>query len=312
MKKILIITGLAIIASLVIGVVKDQIIKTIVTVAVTKTIGAPVHIDGLSLGIFKQSVKIDGFKIYNPKGFPKGILVELATIYVDYDLTALFKKRLHLLSAEIELKEIGLIRDKEGKLNVDGLKVAKKEEKPSQELAMHIDILKLSIGRLVHQTLKDAGPAVIEVYDINIKKDYKNITSAEQLAALIVTEPMKAAGIKGASIYGVSSLAGVGIFPVVVAATLVGKDSAQADFDNTFDRVWKISLDVLGSSGKIKKEDRANSIISAEVDSISVSVRLKRVSDKTTQVIVSARKNLFPKPRIASGILYRISEALSK
>ena len=314
MKKTIVVLAILFSAILFVGIIKDQIIKSTVTVIATQVTGAPVHIDGFSLGIFSQSVRISGFKIYSPKGFSKAILLDLSKINVRYDLGALLKKKLHLLNAEVEIREIGLEKNKEGKLNVDELKVVKQKEKqvskPSKQIPMQIDMLTLSMGRIVSKDYGLGGDSSVKVYDINIRKSYKNITSAQQLAALILAEPMKAAGIQGAAIYGVAMLASVAVLPVAVAATIIGRDSAQQDFISFFDNVYEESLAVLKRRGKITREDKTRGIISATINSAQITVKIIKKANSKTQVVISARKYLLPKPEVAGGVLYEISEKL--
>lgn len=314
MKKTMIVLVVLFIAIFSVSIIKDQVIKSVITIVATQVSGAPVHIDGFSLGVFSQFVRISGFKMYNPKGFPKAILVDLPKINVRYDLSALFKKKLHLVNIGVEIKEIGLERNKEGRLNVDELKVVKQGKKQgsksAEQMSMQLDMLTLSIGRIVLKDYSSAGEPIVKVYDINIRKSYKNITSVQQLVTLILAEPMKAAGIQGASIYGVAMLTGVAVLPVAVAVTLIGRDSAQQDFISSFDNVYEESLKVLKRQGKITREDKSRGMISATVNSAQITVKIKREADTKTQVVISARKYLLPKPEISGGILYKISEKL--
>lgn len=314
MKKTMVVLVIFFIAILSVGIIKDKIIKSAITIIATQVTGAPVHIDGFSLGIFNQSVRISGFKIHNPKGFSKAILVDLPKIYVSYDLGALFRKKLHLASIEIEIKEIGLEKNKEGKLNVDELKVAKQGEKqkskPSEQMPMQLDMLTLGMGRIISKDYSDGAEPVVKVYDINMRKSYKNITSVQQLAALILAEPMKAAGIQGAAIYGVAMLTGVAVLPVAVALTLIGRDSVQQDFIATFDNAYEVSLEVLKRQDKVARGDRSRGVISATINSAKINVKIIKKANNKTQVVISARKYLLPKPAIAGGVLYGISEKL--
>ncbi|MGA2775658.1 MAG: AsmA family protein [Candidatus Omnitrophota bacterium] len=314
MKKILVVLIVIIIAFFTIGILKDQIIKSVVTVVATQVTGAPVHIDGFSLGLFKHSIRISASRMFNPSGFPRGILVDLPRINVDYDLSALLRKKLHLFNVEVELKEMDLVRNKEGKLNVDALKVVEegknKQGKPSGQMPLQIDMLKLGMGRIILKDYSSEKEPVVKVYDIKLHKGYKNITSTQQLTALILTEPMKAAGIQGAQIYGVAMLAGVAVFPVALAATFTGKDSAAQDFAVDFDKVYNTSLAVLRRMGKVAKEDRNKGMINAEVNSAKVELRVNKKVGNKTEVFVSARRYLLPRPEVAGGILYEISEKL--
>src|SRR5690348_14824184 len=75
---------------------KDFLIKTAVKVGASKVLGTPVHIGGLSFGIFKQSVRIKDLRVQNPQGFPAGTLIDIPEAGVDYDLHAILKGDLHL------------------------------------------------------------------------------------------------------------------------------------------------------------------------------------------------------------------------
>jgi hypothetical protein len=121
---------------------------------------------------------------------------------------------------------------------------------------------------------------------------------------------MKAAGLHAAGIYGVAALAGVAVLPVAAVVTFIGRDSAQQDFDSTFDNAYEKSLQVLKRQGRLGREDKARGIISATINSAQVNIKIVRKADNQVQVVVSARKYLFPKPEIAGGVLYGISEKL--
>lgn len=318
MKRNLKIAFVIIICLFALAILKDAIIKSIVSVAATQVTGAKTEIRGLSFGVFSHSVRIKGFKMYNPEGFSKNILIDLPKVAVNYDLLSLLKGKLHLVRLDIELYQLAVEKNKDGKLNVDSLKVSQQEQrettkkKPAKPVALQIDLLNLKINRIVYNDYGGAGekPAV-KIYDIDIEKTYKNITSAEQLAVLILSEPMRAAGIKGATIYGISALAGVGMFPAVIAAKFISKDSAQKDFDLAIDSLYNINAKVLKRLGRIVKEDRANAVISAVVNGVNVTVKLEKVNDKKTKIVISARKYMLPRPEVAEDILYKISEEVN-
>ncbi len=296
--------------------VRDFFIKSLIGTVATSVTGAPTRIGGLSLSITRQSVRISNFRMYNPKGFPKDLLVDIPKMSVACDLGALITGKIHLRQLELDIKEIGIVKNKEGKLNVDSLKMvaeksADKEKKgPAKQLAMQIDIVSLGMGRVVSRDYSVEGHPVIKVYDINLKKTYKNIISAQQLAALIISEPLKAAGIQGAKVYGVTMLTGVVALPVVAAFTFAAKDYAQETFNATMERAYDAGLQAIKMAGKVKQENRASGVISAEVNGARVTLKLKKLSEKSTQVTISARKFGLPKVEIASGIMYRLREQL--
>lgn len=210
---------------LTLGFAKDLVIKTVVEIGASQVLGAPVHIQGMSVGVFKQSVRIKGLRVSNPSSFPSGVLIDIAEAGVDYDLGQILKGKLHLPKVILNLKEMNVVKNKDGKLNVDALKVAE-QGKPSKDsnqgksMPMQIDLVILNLGKV---TVTDYGknPAHVQSYDIGVHdKTYKNIKSAQQLAALVMVEAMGPTALKGAAIYGAATFLGVAFLPLGAAALL--------------------------------------------------------------------------------------------
>lgn len=318
MKKSLIIFAVILVVLLVLSGLKNQIVKSTIAAGVATVTGAPAHIDSVSLGILKQSIDIKGFKLYNPKGFPNEILLDIPTIKINYDLGALLQKKLHMKTVEVDLKEMGVIKNKEGKLNVDSLKVVEqqkeaqpKEKKTQEMMPMQIDELVLSIGKVVSRDYTVGPQGSVQVFDVGIKrKTYKNITTAQQLISLILIESMKPTAIKSAKVYALNTIMGVGFLPAGVALTLAGKDYTQQDFDSSFEKVYDASLSIAQKMGKVTQENKEGGMIKALVNKNDVTIKIKKLTEKSTQLTVSARRLLLPKPDVAGGVLLEISERL--
>lgn len=313
MKKLLMVALIAVVFFSVLGFAKDQVIKSTISASVNIVTGTPVEIKNFSFGVIRQAARIKNLKIFNPKGFPPGVLLDVPRVSFDYNLFSLLMGKVYLKQLTLELREIGVIKNKQGEINIDSLKLVKeKEAKPEnkKDIPMQLDIFNFKVDRLVFKDFSVGEKPSIQVYDINLNKSYKNITSVKQLIALLMSEPMKAVGIKSAAIYGVSVIAGVAVLPVAVAGSMVKRDSVEEVFDADFQAAYSISLAILKDIGEVYLEDKEDGIIKAKVEGCKVSLRIRSLSPKSTQVTVSARKFNFPKPQIAGGILYRISERL--
>jgi hypothetical protein len=121
---------------------------------------------------------------------------------------------------------------------------------------------------------------------------------------------MKAAAIKNAEIYGVAMLAGVAVLPVGVVATFIGKDSVQQVIDASFEQAFKMSLEVVKRMGRLTKDDAPNGAIKANINGAMVALQLRKKADKKTEITISARKYMLPKPDVAGGVLYQILDKL--
>jgi len=310
MKKILIVSGIVIIFLVGITIFKNLIIKSVVTSAASSIIGAPVHIDGFSMNVFNSTIRITGFKMYNPSGFPEGILVSCPKVNVIFDRASLFNHKPHFLLVEVELKEMVLTKNKEGKLNVDALKIVQ-QSKSLPPTPMQIDLLNLKIGKIVYEDYTiGANPPSVRVFDINRHQSYKSIPNAQQLALLVLSVPMKAAAIKDAEIYGVAVLTGVAMLPVAVAVTFAGKDSVEQSIDASIEHVYEISLEVVNRMGTITKHDASMGVIKANINGSMIALILRKGADNKTEITISARKYMLPELDIAGGVLYQILDKL--
>jgi uncharacterized protein involved in outer membrane biogenesis len=322
-RNIWVVVAVVIGALFVLGLFKDQVLKFAVAKGTSQVTGAPVRIDSFSLGILNQSVRIKGFKLYNPKGFPDGVLLEFSEISVKCDIPALLKGKLHIPAITVNMKEMTVIKNEEGQLNVDSLKFVQKAEEmkkpaedkgekaPAKEIAMQIDKLFLNVGRVIYKDYSQGTEPVVQVFDVGISnKTYEDITSAQQLAALLTASALKSTAIKSAGVYGAAAILGVGFLPAGVAGALIGKDHAGGTFKHSYNDVYGAAIKALQAAGQVTSENKEDGLIKANVDGADVAVKLTEVGRREIQVNVSARKLLIPRPETAAGILYQIEQKL--
>ena len=321
LKKLGVLAVAVFVALFVIGIIKDQIAKSAVTVSASTIAGAPVGIGGLSLGILTQSVAITDFEMYNPQGFPKDVLFDISRIDVKMDMLSLFKQKLHIPKAVFDLREMVIVKNKEGKLNVDELKFSKQEQKPqekagdkkksSQEMSMQIDELFLNIGRVVVKDYSKGGEPSVLVYDVGLKnKSFKNLNSAQQMAVIVTIEAMKPTALKSAGVYAAAAVLGVGLMPAGIVGALVGKDYADAVYNASYEKVYNAYLDLFKKIGSIKKEGKDIYQLEAKAEGCDLKVKFEKIKDNQTKVIVAARQLVLPKPEVAAGIIYRLENTL--
>lgn len=284
---------------------KDQIIKSLVDYLLTRTIGAEVSMEGFNLNIPLRTLNVRGFKVYNPKGYSRSVLLELPKAELKLNLLALADGVLRFKLLDIELKELVLEKNKAGKLNVDALKIAQAEPPP---LKLRIDLLNLDIGRVIYKDYQPQKP-LIRVREVNLKKSYRNIKSGEQLFLLLLIEPMKHAGVQGAKIYGLSALTAGAALPVVIAMDMAD-DTTSHRVAVDIDTLYGITLKVMDELGEIKSSNKRGYSIHADIHGAEVTAQLKKISSQSTQINITGRTFFFPHREIAGGVLYEILEEL--
>ncbi len=309
----------AIAVIVVLSLLKDVVIKASICSIGSAVIGAPLKIGGFSWNIFTQRIRIKDLRLYNPPGFPNQPLVDISHIAVDYDGMSMLNGKLHFPYINVDLKETVIVKNKEGYLNVDALKVAQQKGDLKAEQAnrsvkgedrsLMIDVIKLNIERTVYLDFSNRDKPVTKVFNVGLRdKTFKNIKSVHQLATVILVQGMGPAAIKGAAIYGAAAVLGVAFLPAGAVAMLVGKDSAQGEYEKNYDEVFNVALHVMKEKGEVLREDKVEGSIKGKVDGVDVNVAVAR-GDKTI-VLVSARKMMLPRAEIAAGFVYQLDQKI--
>jgi len=192
MKKIFIFITVVIVLLVVLSLAKDIIAKTAISAAVRAVTGLTLRIEDMDVGIFRTLIGIRHMQLLNPPGFTDKLMIDMPEIYVDYDLGALIRRRVHIEELRVNLREFVVVRNQEGELNLDSLKVAKKRktEDVGKEkvgmLPMQIDRLELKIGKVIYKDYFRRTPPLVQEFNVSIDERYENITDPQALARLIV------------------------------------------------------------------------------------------------------------------------------
>lgn len=317
MKKFLkILVALAVIAAI---LVTAAIIwsKDLLAFSIGEMLGGRVTIESISLDGKNHILYMKKLKVYNPGGFDESkVLAYLPEVDTAYNPGALLAHRkIHITALKIYMKTMTVTQNKDGKLNINNLRIA---NKTLDVLPVKIDRMTLTVDEVVYEDYTKGPKPHVEVYQVNIKaKDYEDMPSVEQVAMRIVTEALAQTAIKGAALYGVAALAGASLagpllLPAGAAIIFSGKDSYEADFNVSYASAFETALKTAREMGKNISQHKETGIIGGAIDGASVRIKLVKTEKNKTHITVSARKFFFPKPRIAGGVLYEISQNVKK
>ena len=325
MKRLGPILLVIVVVLVVISFFRDFIIKEGIGIGIKSVLGSEGRVGNFSMSLLGQKVRIKDLKIYNPEGFPKEVFLDMPDIKVDYDLPAMLKQELHLPLIVVDMNEMVVIKNKDGLLNVDELKIIKeqkaahpdktnKEEKKTEkpaELKMKIDKMTLTVGRVIYKDYSQSDPPVIKVYDAGIKdKTFENISSAQQMAVLILAASMKQTAIKSAGVYAATAIMGVGFFPAAAVGVFVGDDSSSELFTQSVNTVYAKTLELVKQEGQLISENKAEGLIKAKMDGSDLNIKIGKDKSGKTKLEVSARKMFIPRPETAGAFIYKLSQLL--
>ncbi|MCP5004802.1 MAG: hypothetical protein GY941_12805 [Planctomycetes bacterium] len=202
MKKIVIIIAIifAVIAALFLS--RNFLVKASLSRGTKALTGLKLEIKSMDIGLFSTLLGIDELQLFNPEGFVDELMMDLPEIYVDYDLGSFLKGRAHLQEVRLDLREFFVIKNKEGVLNIDSLRVVKdtkekkeekvEEKKEKREMPeLQIDLLKLKIGKVVYKDYTKGTAPTVKEFNVNIDEQYENISDPYAFSSLILVRALK-------------------------------------------------------------------------------------------------------------------------
>ncbi|MCK4852277.1 MAG: hypothetical protein KAS86_04100 [Candidatus Omnitrophica bacterium] len=231
MKKnpvFLIVAVLAIV--LVLSVAKNTIARISVERGVRLVTGLSLKMKSLDIGIIRTLIDINDLRLFNPPGYEDRVMLDMPEIFVDYDLPAIIRGRIHLEKVRINLKEFVVVKNDKGELNLDSLKSVqqqKKAEKPAARKKgkapeIQIDVLELKIGKVIYKDYSAGGKPAVKEFDINIDEKFRNIDDPNKLISLIVVKALMHTTIAELADFDLSSLEGPITDTLAAAQKIVG------------------------------------------------------------------------------------------
>ncbi len=201
-RKIIIIPAIVFAVLIVLFFGKNMIIKTSVSTGVKAMTGLKLSIRSMNVGVFKSLLGINELQLHNPSGFEDDLMMDLPEIYVDYNLGAFMGGKVHLEEVRLNLREFLVVKNADGQLNLDSLRVVKEDgeeevekddgKKEKSEMPdLQIDLLEMKIGKVIYKDYTKGTPPKEKVFNVNIDERYENITDPQSFVRLIILKALK-------------------------------------------------------------------------------------------------------------------------
>ena len=316
MKKILLAVVIIIIIIIGLTAALTHPSKHLLELAIGYELGTRVTIDKISLDTKNHVLHMKGCVIYNPEGFNRDHAVAyLPEIVVWYDMKTLMeRKKLYVKQLEVNMKMLNVVKDKNGRLNVNTLKISLEN---LDIMPIEFDKLILNVDEVVYKDYSKGERPRTEAYNVNIRaQGFESIPSVDDVFGKIIMESLSKTAIKGVAMFGLAAVAGgvvAGpvIIPIGIAAiVLSGKDSYKATIEEAYDDVYETCMKSAKEMGESISGDKALGVIRVKVPGANVTIKVVKQNDKEAELTVSARKLMISKPRIAAGVLCDIYQNL--
>lgn len=190
------IVRMLVMAIVVLGVLvisKNLIIQTLIAGSLSRAAHVPVSIINTDVSFLRSSIRLSHIRVMNPPGFIDKQMLNAPLVAIRFDVPAFLKGTAHFQEVRLDLKEVVVVKNRDGKLNIDAIKPKKEDKKEQKKTSkLMIDKLYLTIGRVVYKDYSAGGkePAV-QTFDINIKdRVYTNIDNPSGIISLIMVEAL--------------------------------------------------------------------------------------------------------------------------
>lgn len=144
---------------------KDALLKAIAENQIRSQTGLDAKIERLELSLLSPTLTLENFKLYNTAEFGGSPVVDLPELHLEWDPSALMRRNLHFRLVRLDLKELNVVENKEGRTNIVGF-VTELQKLSSTNVDepliaglkfSGIDMLNLTLGKMKYSNLKQPG-----------------------------------------------------------------------------------------------------------------------------------------------------------
>jgi uncharacterized protein involved in outer membrane biogenesis len=184
---------LAVVCVAAIVLLRDRLARDMLVNRLRLATGMEVKISAVHVGLLSPTLSIEGFKLYNTADFGGALCLDMPELHIQYDRSALRARQLHLTLLRLDLSELSVVVDKNGRKNFDPLQKKKKDHKdaakpkdsPGQWKFTGIDVMNATLGTFHMSNLASGQGEKIEFSVTN--QILRHVKSWSDLAPLGLT-----------------------------------------------------------------------------------------------------------------------------
>lgn len=164
---------------------KDVIAKSLAEKNLRDNTGMDAQIAKLEVGLATPTVNLEGLKLYNTADFGGGTFLDMPQLRIEYVPGAIRGGKLHFKTVRLNLSEVHIVKNKNGKTNLELMQKESKKKTSGQKDKSNIpgvdfggiDTLYLTVGKI--RITDEANPKNNEVIDVGVKEEVGNNLKTE-------------------------------------------------------------------------------------------------------------------------------------
>ena len=184
---------LAVVLGIGLVLLKDTIAKSVAEQRIRRQTGFDAKIGRLEVGLLSPKLTIENFVLYNPAEFGGSPFLSIPDLHVEYNPDDLAFHRLHLKLLRLDLKELNIVENMNGRTNIIDLLAHVSPEtvghssnsKTNRDVEFNgIDMLNLSVGTVRYVNLRK--PQRNQEINLALKNEIvQNVRSEEDMAGIL-------------------------------------------------------------------------------------------------------------------------------
>jgi len=163
-----------------------------------KVFKLPLEMESLHIGLQDALISFTNSHLYNPPTFPHDRMISCPDIYVNYNLRSALDGRVHIEELRLHVSQLTITKNKEGKINLGGLKALKRKDSPTSSdeairpfpepirKQFQIDKVSVKIDTVIYKNYLKAPYPKIEIFPINLVEEYDAFPNSKSLIETIV------------------------------------------------------------------------------------------------------------------------------
>jgi hypothetical protein len=229
------------------------------------------------------------------------------------DRESLFRGRLRFLLLEIDIRNLSVVKNAQGKLNIQSLPIQSRPNQSGTSLSKPplVETLRLSVATVAYKDYTKGDKPTMQVVEVNLKdRSFEDVPSTSEVVNIVLSQALKDTAWKTAVIYGAATAASVSLLPVGAAVIVAGNDSAKKTAETSLPQAFAAAQAALNELGSVTSHNEGRDHLKASVQGSEVTVALSAKEAAGVEIIVKARKLLIPQPKTAEAVLFQIMENL--
>lgn len=153
-------------------------------------LGVPVEVGKVQIDFVNAQIRFEDVEIWNPSGFPPGVMIYIREMVLDSELSKLFNRHPGFNRIELDIDNVRAIKILDQPLNLLALKIYKQDE-PLLAPSLNVDEFVLSVGQASFHDEASAGSGDVSSRVELHRMTYYKVKSVRDMMDIINWETLK-------------------------------------------------------------------------------------------------------------------------